>query len=379
LNILCIGPAHPLRGGIANFNASLCRSLNRTGHQASIISFSLQYPGFLFPGKTQYESTSKPEDIRIRALINSINPLSWFRTARLLIKENPDLVILHYWMPFTGISMGFIARQFRRKAKAPIIAIAHNIIPHEKQPLWKRLTSYLVGSCDGFIVLSRSVLDDLDLFTGNPHRAFVPHPVYEIFGDRTDREEAASKLELDPGASYILFFGVIREYKGLDLLVRAFAACAGNHPGLRLLVAGEFYSDRQEYTDLIAELNLGDRVIIRDGFIPADRVKYYFSLADLVAQPYRTATQSGVTQIAYNFEVPMLVTRVGGLPEMVPDGKVGYVTDVDVQSVADAISDFFDSDRAEFFRKNISREKKRFSWEAMVSAIEDMAGRISES
>ena len=374
MNIVCIGPAHPLRGGIANFNTALCRALVKSGHKASIVSFSMQYPGFLFPGQTQFEDGPPPADIPIHSGINSINPFSWFRTARWIRKENPDLIILHHWMPFIAVSMGAIVRRVKRKTSARVIAIAHNVTPHERLPLWKSLTGRLLRACDGFIVLSRSVLNELDMFTSNPHRMFVPHPIYDIFGEPTGREMAASHLELPPGERYILFFGYVRKYKGLDLLLRAFSGCTGSLPDVRLIVAGEFYSDKKETQALVAELGLVDRVILHDRFIPAGEVKYYFSLADLVAQPYLSATQSGVTQIAYHFEVPMLVTDVGGLPEIVPDGKVGYVTPVDAKAIAAAISDFFSSDRSGEFRKNIRTEKQRFSWEAMVSGIEELAG-----
>lgn len=377
MKIVCIGPAHPLRGGIANFNTALCRALMQSGHKASIVSFSMQYPGFLFPGKTQFEDGPAPSDISIYPRINSMNPCSWFRTARRISRESPDLIILHHWMPFIALSMGAIIRRVKRKTSARVIVITHNVVPHEKLPFWKRLTGRLLRACDGFIVLSRSVLDDLNAFTDSPHRLFVPHPIYDIFGESVDREEAANHLRLPAGDRYILFFGYVRKYKGLDLLLRAFALCAKSQPDLKLIVAGEFYSDKKETLALIPELDLADRVIINDRFIPADEVKYYFSLADLVTQPYISATQSGVTQIAYHFEVPMLVTNVGGLPEIVPDGKVGYVTPVDEKAIAEAITDFFiHPDKSREFKNNIRTEKTRFSWEAMVKSIEELAGQI---
>jgi len=376
LNILCIGPAHPLRGGIANFNTALCRALLRSGHNASIVSFSLQYPGILFPGKTQLDEAPAPGDIHIESLISSINPFSWLRSAKRIIQDRPDLIILHHWMPFIAYGLGSIIRRAKRKHAVPVIAITHNVIPHEKMPLWKGLTGRLLRACDGFIVLSRSVLDELDEFTDTPQRRFVPHPVYDIFGEAVSREEAANHLGLDPTGRYILFFGYVRKYKGLDLLLRAFAGSADKHPDLKLIVAGEFYSDKKETENLVRDLGIAEKVIIADRFIPANEVRYYFSLADLVAQPYLSATQSGVTQIAYHFNVPMLVTDVGGLPEIVPDGKVGYVTAVDEAAVREALLDFFGGDRAAGFRKNILEEKKKFTWEAMVSEIEDLAKNL---
>lgn len=376
MNIICIGPAHPLRGGIANFNVALCRNFIRAGHRASIISFSLQYPRFLFPGKTQYEDGKAPAGIPISTLINSLNPLSWMRAVRAIRSTSPDLVVIHHWMPFIAMSLGYMARRLKKKPACPVIVIAHNVVPHEKQPGWKSMSSYLLSACDGFIVLSESLLDDLTIFTPSNHKAFVPHPVYEQFGEAVDREEAAERLGLDPSLKYLLFFGMIRKYKGLDLLIRAFAEMRYRVPELRLIVAGEFYAGEKDYMDLINESGLGDRVIVRDHFIPSSKVRFYFSLADLVTQPYRSATQSGVSQVAYHFGVPMLVTDVGGLAEIVPHMKVGYVTLPDEHEIAGAITDFFENERAASFRENIRSERKRFTWEAMTDRILTLAKEV---
>lgn len=375
MNIICIGPAHPLRGGIASFNTALCRSFIQAGHRASIISFSLQYPGILFPGKTQYEEGKAPEGIPIRSLINSVNPFSWINTVRSIRYESPDLLVVHHWMPFISVGLGYIVRRLKKKAVCPVIIIAHNVIPHEKKAGWKSMSGTLLSAGDGYVVLSASLLDDLKIFTDSANKGFVPHPVYDHFGEAVDREEAGRRLGLDPSLKYLLFFGMVRRYKGLDLLIRAFAEMKHRVPELRLIVAGEFYTGEKEYRDLINESGAGDRIILRDHFIPSDRVKYYFSLADLVTQPYRSATQSGVSQVAYHFGVPMLVTDVGGLPEIVPHMQVGYVTPVDEMAIAGAITDFFQQDRAAAFRRNIREEKKRFTWEAMREQILLLAGR----
>jgi len=377
LNIICIGPAHPLRGGIASFNTALCKNFIESGHRASIISFSLQYPGFLFPGKTQYEEGKAPEGIPIRSLINSVNPLSWIKAVRAIRSFSPDLVVIHHWMPFIAMSLGCIIRRLKKKPACPVIVIAHNVIPHEKQAGWKAMSKYLLSACDGYIVLSASLLDDLKIFTDSTIKGFIPHPVYEHFGKAVDRNKAADRLGLDPSLRYLLFFGMIRKYKGLDLIIRAFAEMRYRVPDLRLIVAGEFYSGEKEYMDLINESGLGDRVILRDHFIPSGKVRYYFSLADLVTQPYRSATQSGVSQIAYHFGVPMLVTDVGGLAEIVPHMKVGYVTPVDEHAIAEAITDFFEKDRAAAFRRNIQEERKRFTWEAMTTRIIEMSREVN--
>jgi glycosyltransferase involved in cell wall biosynthesis len=251
------------------------------------------------------------------------------------------------------------------------------VIPHEKKPGWKSMSRYLLSACDGYIVLSASLLDDLKIFTDSTIKGFIPHPVYDHFGEVVDRNEAADRLGLDPSLRYLLFFGMIRKYKGLDLLIRAFAKMRYRVPDLRLIVAGEFYSGEKEYMDLINESGAGDKVIIRDHFIPSGKVRYYFSLADLVTQPYRTASQSGVSQVAYHFGVPMLVTDVGGLAEIVPHMKVGYVTPVDEHTIAEAITDFFEKDRAAAFRQNIQEERKRFTWEAMTTRIIEMSREVN--
>ena len=376
MKIICIGPGYPLRGGISNFNTALCKNFAAAGHEASIISFSLQYPSFLFPGTTQFEPGDPPGGISVSPLINSINPLSWIRTARRIRKISPDLVILHHWVPFISMSLGAIVRRLGRNRNYPVIAVCHNVIPHEKQAGWKSLSRFLLKKCDGFIVLSRSVLDDLSMFTNNQNKVFVPHPVYDIFGKAVKKEEAARYLGLDPKDQYLLFFGLIRKYKGLDLLLNSFARVKDQMGNLKLVIAGEFYKGKEDSLELIAKLDLGDRILLRDQFIPAGEVKYYFSVADLVVQPYLAATQSGISQIAYHFGVPMLVTDVGGLSEIVPDQKVGYVTPVDEQAIADAIVDFFHNGRSIEFRKNVQSEKKRFTWDAVSKQILELADRI---
>ncbi len=380
MKILCIGPGHPLRGGISNFNTALCSNLAAAGHQASIISFTLQYPGFLFPGTSQYDPGEPPGGtagrVAVLPMINSINPLSWIRTARRIRREAPGLVVLHHWMPFMAMSLGGIVKRLGRDRTFPVIAICHNVVPHEKQAGWKFLSRRLLKRCDGFVVLSRSVLDDLSMFTDSRFKVFVPHPAYDLFGDAVEREEAARYMGLDPGGTYLLFFGLVRKYKGLDLLLRAFALVKDRLPDLKLVIAGEFYGEKGEYLNLISSLGIGERIVLHDRFIPSREVKYYFSVADLVVQPYRTATQSGISQIAYHFGVPMLVTGVGGLPEIVSDQKVGYVTPVDEKAIAESIVDFFRNDRAAEFRKNVAIERKRFTWDAMSSQILELASRI---
>jgi glycosyltransferase involved in cell wall biosynthesis len=376
LKVLSIGPAFPLRGGIANFNLALSREFSRSGHITEIISFSYQYPRFLFPGKTQLEKGNAPSDIKIRALISSVNPFSWLRTARYIRTFDPNLVIVHYWMPFMAIPLGRIIRNFKRKGQSRVIAVVHNIVPHEKFGGWKALTRYFLRSCDGFITMSKTVSDDLVSLRAHAQFTFIPHPVYDIFGERVSRHSAAEFLRLPETANYLLFFGLIRKYKGLELLLKAMPYITSQIKNIKLIIAGEFYSGKNEYFNLINDLQIIEHVHIIDRFIPAEEVKYYFSLADLVVQPYISATQSGITQIAYQFEVPMIVTDVGGLPELVPDGKVGYVVPVDFKQVARAVIDFFEFNRSGQFRDGMKEEKEKYSWNNMVKGIQDLYDQI---
>ncbi len=352
---------------------ALSRSFQGLGHDVQIISFSLQYPRFLFPGKSQVEP-GVPPALSILKMINSVNPFSWLLTGRWIRKKCPDIVVVHHWMPFIAVSLGFILRRIRKVPGIRIISVVHNVVPHEKQPGWRRISRYFFKTCHGFIAMSGTVLEDLETFVKGKGMRFIPHPIYDIFGEKVDRKSASGHLKLDQDLSYLLFFGMIRKYKGLDLLLDAMPDIIQALPDVRLIVAGEFYSDKDACLEKIERLGVRDHVIIADEFIPSDQVKYYFSIADMVVQPYITATQSGVTQIAYHFEVPMLVTDVGGLAEIVPDEKVGYVVKVDQSAISNKVIDFYKNDRREAFISNLKLEKKRFSWEEMAKGILELAG-----
>lgn len=368
---IIVGPAFPLRGGIANFNNALCKAFINEGIYSQIYSFSLQYPSFLFPGKTQFENGKPPKGFQIKTIINSINPYNWWKVARAIRKENPDYIIIRYWLPFMAPCLGSIARMVKWNTNIQVLAITDNVIPHEKRLGDNFLTSYFVKSCHGFLTLSTSVLDDLSKFTNCINKKFIPHPIYDIFGDRVQKAAAIQQLDLDADNKHLLFFGFIRKYKGLDILLKAMADV--RLKGVKLIIAGEFYDDPQEYLDLISELGIQDQVILKSDFIPSDQVKYYFCASDMVVQTYKTATQSGVTQIGYHFERPMLVTDVGGLAEIIPHHKVGYVTEVSPVAVADAIIDFYANNREQEFAENTKKEKQRFSWKNLVHTIHEMA------
>lgn len=369
-SIVILGSAYPLRGGLAAYNERLARAYQQQGTKVKIITFSLQYPGFLFPGKTQLSDDPKPNDLDIEISVNSINPLNWIKVGRQIKHMQPDLLIIKYWIPFMAPCLGTIARIARKNRKTKVISILDNIIPHEKRPGDNLLSGYFARSVDGFVAMSRQVLGDLDFFDKKKPRVFCPHPLYDHFGKLQPKTAAIENLGLESSFSYLLFFGFIRDYKGLDLLLRAMADERIRKMNLRLLVAGEFYTDSKPYFELIEKLNLSENVIMANDFIPDSKVANYFNACDLVVQPYKDATQSGVTQIAYHFEKPMITTNVGGLAEIVPDGKVGFVVDPEVLQIADAIVRFYNEAREIEFIKNIKTEKLKYSWDTMMEAVD---------
>jgi D-inositol-3-phosphate glycosyltransferase len=368
MRIVILGTAHPYRGGLAAYNERLARQFISEGHEVEILTFTLQYPGFLFPGKTQYTDTPAPRGLSIKRVLNSINPFSWIRTGLMVRKRIPDILIIKYWQPFMSPCFGTVAR-IARKNRTRVICIFDNVIPHEKSIIDRILTGYFVRSIDGAIVMSRSVGDDLKTFRVNIPVVFNPHPLYDNYGDLIPRNDALKSLNLDLEFSYLLFFGFIRAYKGLDLLLEAFADKQLKNRNLKLIIAGEFYESADPYMTIIEKNKLGEDIIFYDRFIREDEVALFFSAADLVVQPYRSATQSGVTQIAFHFEKPMLVTDVGGLSEIVKDGKCGYVVKPEAKAVADAITDYFSNNRQEEFTKDVMEEKNKFTWDKLTAAI----------
>lgn len=365
-----IGPAHPLRGGLATFNERLALEFQSKGYEVVIYTFSLQYPGFLFPGKTQFSSDPAPKLLNIKVAVNSINPFNWIKIGLQIRKIKPDIIVLRYWLPFMAPCLGTIARIAKRKNRTKVIAIADNIIPHEKRFGDTILSKYFTSSCDGFITMSKAVLHDLRKFTTTKPGKYYPHPLYDNYGDALDKETACSLLKLDPNQKYLLFFGFIRDYKGLDLLFQAMADERLAKLHLKLLVAGEFYTDSKPYFDLIESLGIKDQVIMHHHFIPNSSIPAYFSVADVVVQPYKDATQSGVTQIAYFFDKPMIITNVGGLAELVPNEVVGYVVEPEKTALAEAILKFYAESKSIDFISNIKTEKKRFSWDGLVKLFE---------
>lgn len=375
MRIVILGSAYPLRGGgIASFNERLASHFQQMGHEVDIYSFSLQYPNFLFPGKSQYSDEPAPAGLRIRSIVNSINPLNWMRVGQELRKAQYDLLIVRFWMPFFGPCLGTIQRQVKKNKHTKIVCIADNIIPHEQRFGDKWLIAYFLKSVDACVTMSKSVLADLKRLSPQTPAIYSPHPLYDNYGEHLTKDEARKLLGIDLKDRVILFFGFIRPYKGLDILLEALADMRLRNLNVKLLLAGEFYGDPAPYLALIKKYHLEESIYMHTDFIPNQEVARYFSAADCVVLPYRTATQSGITQVAFHFDLPMIVSKVGGLPELVQDGYVGYVVEAQVQAIADGIVSFYQHDKEAQFRTNILDEKKKYSWNTFGDEILKISG-----
>jgi D-inositol-3-phosphate glycosyltransferase len=369
MKIIITGPAYPYRGGPATFNDRLAQQLSAEDHDVEIYTFRIQYPGFLFPGKTQFTDGPAPKGVRIERLINSVNPFNWISAGRRIKRIRPDLLIIRYWLPFMAPCFGTIARIAKSNKHTSVICIFDNVIPHEKRIGDRSLTKYFTSGIDGAIVMSYTVGNELRTFRDNIPVKLSPHPLFDGYGVPVPRDKAAAALKIDPGNLYLLFFGFIRAYKGLDLLMEAFSDSRLRNKKLKLIIAGEFYEDAAPYKRLVLKYNLEKDIIFFDHFIKDIEVPLFFSIADLVVQPYKTATQSGVTQIAFHYDKPMLVTDVGGLSEIVKDGECGYVVKPEADYISAAILDYFDNNRKDLFTAGVKREKEKFTWDKMTQAI----------
>jgi glycosyltransferase involved in cell wall biosynthesis len=374
MKIAIIGTAFPYRGGLANFNERLAYQMQKDGHLTNIYTFSLQYPNFIFPGKSQYSQDQVPKELTIKRAVNSINPFNWFVTGKAIKKENYDLIVVAYWLPFMSPCLSSIIYQIKKNKYSKVVSIVHNMIPHEPRLGDTILNKLFVNQCDAFLALSKSVLNDIKSFDKQKPKALSPHPVYDNFGEMIDQKEAIKELNLDPNKKHLLFFGLIRDYKGLDLLLEAMPLL--EKKDITLIIAGEYYANRSSYSSIIEKHQLKSRIIEINSFIPNNEVKYYFCACDLVVQPYKSATQSGVTQIAYHFNKPMIVTNVGGLKEMCPDSKVGYVVEPNPQAVAKGINRFFKNVNIEDMTQNIIEEKKKYSWGKLSNEIYALTKKI---
>lgn len=369
--VVIIGPAYPLRGGLASFNERLAKQFKTENYNTTIYTFSLQYPSFSFPGTTQYSSETKPSDVEIKVCINSINPFNWIKIGFQLKKLNPDIIIVRYWLPFMAPCLGTILRIAKKNNRSKIVCIADNIIPHEKRLGDTLFTKYFVKPIDAFVTMSKKVLEDVKLFSLKPALQ-ITHPLYDNFGDKISKTEARKKLQIPETEKIILFFGFIRKYKGLDLLLNAMALPEIKNTGIKLLIAGEFYENRESYDKIISDNNLHAQLLLHTDFIADSDVKYYLSSCDFVIQPYKSATQSGVTPLAYHFEKPMLVTNVGALPELVPNEKVGLVAEPTSEDIAKKIVQLY-ALGDDHFIPHIQTEKKKYTWSVLTETIKILA------
>ena len=361
--VIILGTAWPFRGGLAAYNERLANELEDKGISTEIITFTTQYPNILFPGKTQF--SEEPSTFSsIKRKLSSINPISWWTTAKYINRQQPDLVITRYWIPFMGPCLGSVVRLLNKKIK--VICLLDNVVPHEKRIGDVAFTKYFVKPIQKYIAMSRTVMDDLYSFKNGGSCILNPHPVFDNFGEKLSQEVAKRELDLNLEDDYILFFGFIRKYKGLDLAIRAFAEWKDNLPNKKLIIAGEFYGDADFYYSLAEELGVKKDIIWHTDFIHDSKVKYYFSACDVVLQPYYSATQSGVTQIAYQFEVPMIVTKVGGLPELVQHGETGYLVEQDPNDIAKHVVEFYEKGKASF-KADMKQAKEQFSWKTLVN------------
>lgn len=372
MKIVLISPAHPLRGGIAASAERVAQSLQALGHDCVIYSYRAQYPAFLFPGKTQYTDAPPPRNVAIRTVLHAYNPFNWFFSARQIVRERPDIVVARFWLPFMGPCLGTILRLcgFFSNKKTRFTGWIDNILPHEKRPGDRLFTRFFTHAVDDFVVMSRAVEAELRDFVG-PGRVvrYAPHPLYDNYGPAPPMPESRARLGLDAHALLVLFFGFIRAYKGLDLLLQALADPRLEALGVQALIAGEPYEDWAPYERLIREGGLERRVREVQDYIPESEVGLYFAAADLAVQPYKSATQSGITQIAFHYGLPVVVTDVGGLREVVDHEHNGYVVQPDPHAIADAIFDFFEKKRGDEMRRAVRKSAAKYSWENLALAL----------
>ena len=364
MRIAILSSFYPLRGGIAQFNASMLEGLGRH-HTVRAFNFKRQYPDFLFPGKTQYVT---PDDeaapVESTALLDTVNPISWDKTAQAIRAWRADLLIMKYWMSWFAPSLGYVARH----AGCTVVPVLDNVIPHEAHWFDKPLTKYFLKGCDGFVAMSDAVAGDLLSLRPDARYVLLPHPLYSHFGEKPERAAACASLGVDPSRKVLLFFGLIREYKGLDILLEAFRDLPEDY---ELLIAGEPYGSFDKYQALIDSLPSRERVHVFPEYIRDSEVKRYFGAADVTVLPYRSATQSGISSISYHFEVPMIVTDTGGLKGTIGDTGTGLVVP---QATPDAVRDgilryFADDSVREGCLEAIRREKQRLSWDRFCSDL----------
>jgi glycosyltransferase involved in cell wall biosynthesis len=370
VKIAFLSPFYPFRGGIAQFSDSLYLELAKE-NDVKAFTFTRQYPKILFPGKTQYVSKSDTNrNITAERTLDSVNPFSYYKTAKEIIAFKPDVVLMSYWMPFFAPALGKIAGILRKNG-IKVIAILHNVIAHEKRLGDEALTKYFFNRCDGFVILNKA--SEKDLLGLKPDARYIihPHPLYDHYGDKISAIEARAKLNIPLDKKVILFFGFIRKYKGLDILIEAMKDLDDEY---LLLIAGEVYGDFKKYDEQIDKLNIRNKINLQIKYIPETEIPLYFSASDVCVLPYRTATQSGIVGISYHFELPVIVTNTGGLAEMVEENKTGLIVEqANPQNITSALKRYFNERLKEKFIPNIKEYKSHHSWKAFADSIIQLA------
>lgn len=373
MKIILLGTVSPYRGGgLSTFNERLALEFLNSGHDFQVFNFKLQYPELLFPGKFQYLDNPPPLNFPMQRKINSVNPLNWVRVGMELFRLKPDIIIFRYWISFMAPCFFVIAYLTRRNKHTKVLTIVDNAISHEPKFYEIPLAKIFFSACDYFIVMSEKVRNDLaGIFSKNSLMVF--HPLYDNYSPAIDKGRARSILNIAQDDKVILFFGFIREYKGLDLLLEALADPEIKSRNIKLLLAGEFYEDKEKYYALVSKLKIEDRILWHTEFIPDEDIVNYFCAADAVILPYRSATQSGVTQVAYFYHTPVLATNVGGIKELIINGVHGLIVEPNPLSIARGILKFYNEDLEETFRRNLAKDKAKYTWDKFVGRILEYA------
>jgi D-inositol-3-phosphate glycosyltransferase len=371
MKITILSSAYPLRGGISHFIGLLYKELAKN-NDVSVITFKRQYPTIFFPGKSQFESEETVEKIPTKILVDSINPLNWINVGNKIKNDSPDLLIFKYWIPFFAPCFGTISRIAKKNGRTKVLTICDNIIPHEKKPGDTAITKYFFKYVDYFVMLSKKVQADLLKLKPEAKNKILPHPIYSNFGEPIDKKEARKFLNLPEDGKLILFFGFIRDYKGLDILLEAMKILNAEL-NIKLIVAGEYYSNEEKYRRIINALGIQNQLYLFTDFIPTSKVKFYFSACDAVILPYRNATQSGIVQIAMNFHKPVIATNVGGIPEVISDNSSGFIVkNESPQDLAKAIKNFYKDNKEDQFISNIIKETAKYSWSTFTEGLFDL-------
>ena len=372
MNIVLVGTFPPFRGGIANFYHTLADKLSNA-HNVSAINFTTQYPKILFPGQSQYEENVEQTIYPSERILSTINPFTWDKTAKRIIELRPDMIIFKYWMPFFAPSFGTLLKKVKKKMDVQSIVICDNIIPHEGRTFDETLTKYFFNNVDSFIVMSKSVENDLLSYYPNAKFVYTPHPLFDLFGDQIPKNDAKLQLGIKE-KKMLLYFGLIRAYKGLDLLIEAAGKLKKKLQNVKILAVGDCYENQDHYRELIKTHDVEDIFDLRMEFVPNNQVHKYFSAADAIVLPYKSATQSGVVPVAYHFNKPVIITDVGGLKEIVLDGKTGLVVKPDADHIANGVIKFYNIWSETDFDSDIEEFKQQFTWNIFIEKLEQLIG-----